>query len=1147
MKRSTKAERWFDEGVRHYEAGDPQKALAAFEQAEVLYRALIADNQRQYRRRLAATLLEESRVFGELSRPEDVLARCREAAELYQTLIGEGQDCRLSLASTWMNEGNALGALNRPEDALARYREAAELCQTLIGEGQDCRLNLALTRMNEGSALCNLNRPEEALTRYREAAGLCQTLIDKGHDLRSDLALTRMSEGDALLRLNRPEEALARYRETTELYRGLIAAGQTRYRPDLARTRMNEGNALLNLNRSEEALACYREAVELYQTLLAAGQTHYRLDLAHTRMNEGNALLRLNHPDEALARYREAVETYQTLVGEGQDCLSELALTWMNEGNALHTLDRPNEALARYREAVGLYENLIAAGQLQYRPNLALTWMNEGNTIRALARPKESLVCYREAAELYRDLIDEGHIQYRPNLACTRMNEGFALFTLNRSDEALARYREAADLYGNLITVGQSRYRLNLVNIRINEGIALNSLQRPADAHTCYQLALDVWEGAEAMPADALDTAPYFAALIAVTRSAVGFAARVERLTQEVARALGGVAPQNLGRFYPSAEQAFTYLFWAAISAALDQQEWDLALTVIGTARAQRLAKLAQADLLRRSAREDDPAELRKYREVYHHIAELEIRLNVKAGPGGEGITSDHGGGDEDAGQQYQTLYNEYTALRSKLDKLEQTLREQGLLPDLGAGLFDGAGLRQKLPPTAALLVLVEFGAPPAHFVVVLTRDGGQVLTMEGGSDWTRRLERITETLKGQGRTLRDGPGGDTRTASAEANATAAPPELADAQTEALTEALAEQFWKPIQDVLGDEVKTVWLLPTGDLHGLPWQASAPPDWHCRLAPAPWFVHQALDAPAAAPLCPTAAAPLDVLAYAAPDSDKELLHMALEERGMRAIWEDAAHALAGLDRVPAPPPAHLVLGGHGDSDAAIPGAARIWVGREGGEPRYVGFGELWNAPYRFLLSLYFSSCVVGRTREVNGEPLGLISAGLLRGARYLVGWSVPVDDLGAALFALLYHWLWRDCADPEAALTRARSAFLTGAWPAAAVEWAQPLLAAHLRDLLVEWIKIPSRQNVRKERLRKVLCNLYKGFGESPDVLDSWEIQLNAWRQRGAVNAASVAAETLATRILDRRAEFPFRYVGHFALGFGSTGHPPTAV
>ncbi len=270
-------------------------------------------------------------------------------------------------------------------------------------------------------------------------------------------------------------------------------------------------------------------------------------------------------------------------------------------------------------------------------------------------------------------------------------------------------------------------------------------------------------------------------------------------------------------------------------------------------------------------------------------------------------------------------------------------------------------------------------------------------------------------------------------------------------------------------------------------------------------------------------------------------------MALEERGMRAIWEDAARALAGLDQESEPPLAFIALGGHGNSDAAIPGAARIWVGREGAEPRHVGFGELWNAPLPGLQSLYFSSCVVGRTREVNGEPLGLISAGLLRGARYLVGWSVPVDDLGAALFALLYHSIWRDCADPEEALIRARSAFLTGNWPPSAVEVARPLLAAHLRDLLADWINIPSRQVARKERLRKVLCDLYKDSGEPPAALESWKAQLNAWRLRQNLSAAPAAAEALAARILDRRAAFPFRYIGHFALGFGATGHPPADV
>lgn len=205
---------------------------------------------------------------------------------------------------------------------------------------------------------------------------------------------------------------------------------------------------------------------------------------------------------------------------------------------------------------------------------------------------------------------------------------------------------------------------------------------------------------------------------------------------------------------------------------------------------------------------------------------------------------------------------------------------------------------------------------------------------------------------------------------------------------------------------------------------------------------------------------------------------------------------------------------------------------------------MGFGELWNAPLPGLRSLYLSSCVVGRTREVNGEPLGLISAGLLRGARYLVGWSVPVDDLGAALFSLLYHWLWRECADPEEALIRARSAFLTGDWPDAAVERARRLLADHLRDLLAEWIETDDCQTERKELLRKTLSGLHEDADESPGTLESWQKQLDAWWCERDLEAAQAAAEPLAARILNRRARFTFCYIGHFALGFGSTGHPP---
>ncbi|HRD50884.1 MAG: tetratricopeptide repeat protein [Candidatus Competibacter sp.] len=528
---------------------------------------------------------------------------------------------------------------------------------------------------------------------------------------------------------------------------------------------------------------------------------------------------------------------------------STKAERWFDEGVQHYQAGDPQKALDAWERAESLYRDLISDNQPQYRPNLADTRMNQGVALRALNRPKDARARYEEAAAIYQDLIAAGQPQYRPDLAHTWMSQGNALSALNRPEDARARYEEAAAIYQDLIAAGQPQYRPNLVKTLVNAATVYADRTDGLETAIVYlDLALEVWEGDEAIPAVAINDAPRLAALIHQTRSTVGLAARVERLVRQIASALSGVTPENLGQFYPLAEQAFARLF----GAALDENAWDLALTVIGTARAQRLAKLAQADLLHRAAREDDPAELDKYRKALRRIAELEILLNVGTGPGGGGTTSGRGGG-EDAGKQYQTLYSEYTAKRRELDGLEPTLRQQGLLPDLGAGLFDGAGLRNKLPPRAALLVLVESGEPLANLVVVLTRAGGHTVLMEGGSAWTVRLEGITETLKGRGRMLRDGPGLDTRTASAEANASGTPQASADAQAKALTETLAEQFWRPVQSVLGDEIETVWLLPTGDLHGLPWQASAPPDWRCRLAPAPWFVRQALDrTPAAAP-------------------------------------------------------------------------------------------------------------------------------------------------------------------------------------------------------------------------------------------------------------------------------------------------------
>ena len=1021
------------------------------------------------------------------------------------------QDSRALKAREWFSKGVQYINAGELPSAISAFGQAESIFRALIDERQlqFCR-EWAHTRMNAGNALSRLNRHEEALEHYEEAARVYQTLIAKGQNqLRPDWARNRMNAGVTLNNLYRPEEALKHF---------LQAIGQPQCRPELAHTRMNMGIALNNLNRPEEALKHYREAAKGYQALIATGQPQLRPNWARTRMNMGNALGNLNRAEEALKCYEEAAREYQTLIDEGQpQCRPEWAHTRMNMGNALGNLNRAEEALKHYQQAAEVFQALIDEGQTQFRPELAHTWMNAGNHI-------------------------------------------------NRAEEKLEHYREAADEYQALIAKGQNQFRLNLYLTLVN---ILEVQGRTEDAetvaHTCDHI-LDIWGCDDPIPVAWINFGPDLAALIGRNSLTAGFAARAERLAVQLIRALGGISPQHLGQFYPLAEEAFMHL----LTTAIDREMWDLALTLVGTANAQRLVKLAQADLLHRAAQTDAPAELREYHEVYRRFAVLEILLNVRTGSSDARFT----GGrslDSTSGQPHAALYAEYTAVRRQLDHLEQTLQQQGLLPSLGTDLFDGAALRERLSPDEAVVILVWHGGGDEEQmptdVLLLTRNSGQVLTIEALNNLSGQIDSIRKGLKREGRGLREGPQLE-KAVQNPVMESAADLGSVDAQTQALTQALTRDFWEPVSralDIIGktkpkrrlwnfwkssdenlaDKIAKVWLIPTGQLHGLPWQASAPPGLRCRVVPAPWFMQQALSRQESpAPAIPTAENPLGILAYDAPTAverkhgrqEKELFHLALEQTLIRAVWGEAVHPLIELE-ASHPPATFVALAGHGQSDADIPGAARVWVGlQDDGERRYVGFGDLWRTPLK-LQSIYLSSCVVGMTREVNGEPMGLLSAGLLRGARYLVGWTMPVDDLGVALFSLLYHWAWREHQDPETALSVARQAFLSGDWPEAALVLARQHLGTHIKGIMNRYHEsLPPRlreKDLKENHLFEALKDLARLITDSAEPF--WQTL-----HQGILNEEELQtqANSLADELLARRHRFPFRYVGWFALGCG---------
>lgn len=1034
----------------------------------------------------------------------------------------------------------------------------SEINYRKIGEYEsDPRIpNLVESGINYGKQ----REHERALEKFEEAEKVFLESSPKDRErYKLELGVILINRVTALTALRRFEEAHGCCLRSIALYTSMIADRKAN-RYHIACELAGLGRHLNRLGRTGEALNSLNDALNIYEN--NKNHTRYYEDLASALETKFEILMDLNQPDKALACAKKMLKIHNENYANTIDRQGYKAVLLQRVGLAYSELGKKDEAITYYQEASKIFETLVEAGQIGYRRDLAVTLTNCCHVRNLRFQPKKALDEAKKAVKIIQELADEGTSKHQLDLAKALANLGFIYYGLFDFGAAMQCYLRAKAMF-RTDGMPDSQWGLAFILAKIGQ---IQSSNRIIDE------VLDVWSSDSWSPYQLSRILPRLIGMIDNIKDINDYTCRAKRLAEKLNGYLKQVSPQSLDYFYPLLERAFTELTVSAINREL----WDLALTLVGTARAQRLAKLAQTDLLNRAARTDDPEELAEYRRIYTRLAELEVLLNTKFDAIDGGFCAARLL-DTYGDRRHAALHAEYASLCHRLDDLERTLQISGLLPELENALFDGAAVLARLSPHEAIalslsevLVLVESHQKPALKVLLLTREHGRVLALGAFKDLTERWERIAATLKARGRGLREGP------------PAAAPPSpvqkpaarlAVDEQAKDLVQALAKgawipidstlsemtvtetasrrkgfQFWKPSSEKPADRrITTVWLIPSGLMHGLPWQASAPPGLRCRIAPAPWFVWQALnrmESPAST--IPTRENPLGLLAYEAPTVvNKELFHLALERDLIQAVWGEALQPLTGLEGAH-PPATFAVLAGHGDSDVNIPGSARVWVGsQDDGEPRHVGFGDLWRTPLE-LRSIYFSSCVVGMTREVNGEPLGLMSAGLLRGARYLVGWPVPVDDLGIALFSLLYHWAWREHVDPEKALDVARQAFLSGDWPEAALALARQHLGIHLRGIMNRYLEpLPSRLRDKdikeKNHLFKTLMiadptanNLNKPF---------WQAlrgQLDTWRDQGILDEEELQAQanSLADEMLAVRHRFPFRYVGWFALGCG---------
>lgn len=323
------------------------------------------------------------------------------------------------------------------------------------------------------------------------------------------------------------------------------------------------------------------------------------------------------------------------------------------------------------------------------------------------------------------------------------------------------------------------------------------------------------------------------------------------------------------------------------------------------------------------------------------------------------------------------------------------------------------------------------------------------------------------------------------------------PVQAANALLESVTQCWAH-ITQPLATWLGskllpisvrDQLPCVHLLPADDLHQLPWHHSM--SWaHGQLRVWPTlgdFLRQcgAKVAPEAATLTkPVSARELHwaMAAYAAMDDKARRLPMvALEAALTQHLWSQAQPALTKLPLEVLGPLAStthwppegtpwidvLLSSGHGGTlnnqtvsrhgrkPATTVAGAGVWMGAE----RWLDAQTLQRVkqPTHHLIM----ACVLGKTDDWLGEPLGPIAAAFGQSAKCSVGWLVRVDDLAACLASLSLQYALRQAlaAQPSVGwvntVLAVQQGWLKGEWPDGFAAWLENAVNSVGPDLVLK--------------------------------------------------------------------------------------------
>jgi tetratricopeptide (TPR) repeat protein len=238
---------------------------------------------------------------------------------------------------------------------------------------------------------------------------------------------------------------------------------------------------------------------------------------------------------------------------------------------------------------------------------------------------------------------------------------------------------------------------------------------------------------------------------------------------------------------------------------------------------------------------------------------------------------------------------------------------------------------------------------------------------------------------------------------------------------------LKEHLWQPLAPHLRG-IRDIHLVTHDALHAVPWNVGRQ---DCRLYPGLLFYEVMNHTNSERP---RASGNIGLRHYTPPEADRAIPFVEAEAALVNAIWAPAPTT----NQYPSPAKGgtrvdYVHLAGHGQAVEGRLDQAGIELGPK--EEDRLCFQHILKDGSR-PGAVFLSSCVVGKTKDVAGNPLGLVTAYLMRKAGYVVAPMAPIPDFYMPLLAGLFHYHLKSGKLSYAkALDTAKKQLRSGKWPA----------------------------------------------------------------------------------------------------------------